>query len=541
MRLISVVSRSAALALAVSACEGPEGPAGPAGPAGEAGAAGETGPAGEAGAAGETGPAGEAGEDAACAGREALAITSVDGDGAVVFPGETAELAFNIAGNPDDVSWQFVGTAQSADGTVSLPQSPEAGTDANTFSFVPDEAGTTSFIAIATDGCTVATTRVSVTAALARLSVTHIAAGADPVSLSVRGNVVALPIVGAGMFGGLALNETDALAYGQTTTFAGLDVRELEVDVVDAGSEAVLDSLTLSFSPGKSYLAVGHFDANGELAFHFSEEPSGDFDGSSSQVQYGFLHLAGGVGEVDVLVADQSVFSNVAYGKRASELVVLTPPADAVLGVDANNDGTPEFRFDTAKATAFPAEEFAQATELGKWVYPGDRVTVVAYLADGAPVLHAINHDQGGVAYPLRITAEPPPADVTVEDAELNLSVPDAISDEETFETTNGSVSHAFVVADSGCAAGVGRVSLELGLDHAWSTDLEFFLTSPDGVEVTLGQPSNRTATSFSYDSASDFAGVTADGEWTLRAEDTSAQDSGSITTLSFNLWCAAE
>lgn len=732
MRIFSAVTKSAALALAVSACEGPEGAAGPAGPPGEAGAPGEPAAPGEAGA------------DGLCAGREALIINGVEGVDAVVFPGEEVEVAFQVGGDAANISWQFVGTAQSESGAVSLPAAPEAATEANTFTVTPAVEGTSSFIAIATDGCTVATTRFEVRAAYARVGVYHLSSAADGVQVFVDESDSPVEWIAMSFFGPMP---TTDIFPEEATSFAAMGKREAAISVYS--EDGLAGDLDATFAPGGRYLVVAHDDKFGAFTLSQLELPKFPF-ASDDSVLLTFAHLADGVGPASLGVGPDlatPLIDGVTYKSQSDELplpvgnlfayadvtddgkadvrvflgienagvlagetvvavahldgtgeiavsvhdsftvegvdallgfgfgapVLAVPPtaaeagvglvhlvpdfgaasvyagellvrlgmattvaygeaagfAKAALGVNAltiavediatpipvstpalvagdraiavahlDGDGDAAIAFikpdvsplddadgvrvhvlhahpglgevsigvdeadpaitDLAFGELSPGVELP-ALDYGFWVDansdgvydlivnapletfdlpPGSVVVVVAYLNDaGAPAFGALvlfedfdaNNFAGSLAildFVPELAVSRPYPDVTVVDDALDLAVPDRSEASDTFR-----------VNAPGCT--VDHIAAEFGFIHDYASDLAFVLVAPDGTSAELGGPSSASATSFSYESASDFAGVSADGEWTLIVADDSSGDTGTVTTLAVNVWCA--
>lgn len=206
MRMQRWVGILAILLLAGMGCGGADGKDGAPGQPGEPGQQGERGPQGDKGATGEPGqqgprgtdgqpgiqgPAGPAGadgqngQDAHCAGVEPLKIVEVHGAGSTVFVGDTVELEFEYAGGLDDVTVQFAGTALHTDGSAGLPPTPSATGEPNTYTFTL-EAKTAAYVAIATDGCSVATTNFSVFTDKARLSLMNLYPFEDAIAFKNR-------------------------------------------------------------------------------------------------------------------------------------------------------------------------------------------------------------------------------------------------------------------------------------------------------------------------------------------------------------------
>jgi|GEM_PF-5832228 len=445
MRAFKTWTIAASLAVLAAGCadgtDGEQGPVGTAGTAGQTGATGETGATGAtgstgtAGATGETGATGatgEAGMDSPCADKPLLTIASVDGAGSVIFPGEVVEVTFNYAEAAEGVVYQFVATQQAEDGAVTLPAAPTE-TATNVFEVTLNAAGTADYVVIATNGCSVATTRFQVTADTASISFSHLSpeTGAVGIALTESGNRISLPVIVEDFFNVITAGTTNSLVFQQTTLSLLVDKRALSFDVVDNATSALISTLALEFRPGGAYIAVAYTNEAGEAAFFFDEEPIGAVDNSEDVAQYSFVHLAPGATPVDVSVGDDAavIFKSTEYGTRADELIEIAP-ADLLLNIDVGGDGFIDFVADTSVVVLVPVENLPLEdglVPLGDWVVPGDYVTFIAhYNLDGGLQLHILNTTGNGVVFPLTVAAKQPPAGI--DDAAISFAhlVPDA-------------------------------------------------------------------------------------------------------------------
>lgn len=367
MRAFKMWTIAASLAVLAVGCadgadgeQGPVGPEGPPGQAGEPGAAGAAGPAGPTGPAGTNGDDGEDGEDSPCAETPLLTIDDIEGNGAVVFPGEAVNVAFDIVEGAGDVTYQFVGTQSNDDGTVSLPGQPVAD-GANSFDVTLSQAGTADFVVIATNGCSVATSRFSVTAASALVGVYHLSAQTDTVEIFPTDGADPLMWTVLSLFG---LFEDSELFPGDATAFEAVGQRELGIEAYAGISVAA--STTLNFAPARRYLVVAHDDRDGMLVltqFELDKFPYA----SDTEVLFRFAHAADGI-PAPVLAADPglatTLVSGVAYQQQSTPLPLAV--ADFFVYADVTEDGTADARV------------FLPLTEAQ--ILPGETVLAIAHL-----------------------------------------------------------------------------------------------------------------------------------------------------------------
>lgn len=383
MRAFKMWTIAASLAVLAAGCadgndgaQGPTGTQGQQGDPGVSGPAGETGPAGPAGPAGETGApgaAGEAGKDSPCADKPLLNITSVDGAGAVVFPGETVEVTFNYDGAADGVVYQFVATQVGEDGTVSLPPAPtSSGTNAVEVSLAG--AGTADYVVIATNGCSVATTRFQVTTASAKVGIFHLSENAGDIEILKDGSADSM--VWRSVFGGY-LFESPTLMPFDATLFESVSVRALAVSVVDDAALS-LATATLNFAPGQRYLVVAHDDVDGNLVL--TQFTAAKFPyASDTEILLSFGHVAAGI-PAPVFATDPGLTDPLIQGVeyQAQSALLSLGVADFFLYGDVTEDNIADMRV------------YLRLDAAG--VLPGETAMAIAYLDIDGEVAVAI-HD----------------------------------------------------------------------------------------------------------------------------------------------------
>lgn len=87
----------------------------------------------------------------------------------------------------------------------------------------------------------------------------------------------------------------------------------------------------------------------------------------------------------------------------------------------------------------------------------------------------------------------------------------------------------------------IETVTLDLGINHSFASDLSIYLTSPDGTESTL---TNRTGNGIDLDGwkfeSNAFMGEDSGGTWTLRIVDNAAGDVGTYSSATLGVFGAA-
>ncbi len=511
-------------ATGATGAQGETGATGAAGPAGAAGAQGDKGDKGDKGDTGAAGTPGQNGEDGLCAGVTQLAISDVAGNEAPVFPGEAIELAIDFDGGGDKVEVQFIGTALLADGTATIPTLPAEGAGPGLFDVTPELEGVYTYVAIATDGCTVATTTFTVEVKTAIVSIVHLYGGAGRVGFGLPDQE--LFITGT-ISPGAAYAGYFAIPWRTLNLDLYPDANADNAPDVDATPIALP---TQTFEPGGRYIVVAHSDAAGELAVTTIEPDQAIID-SPTEFRIQLAHVAGGAGPVDVAADPEFttlLFTDVAFGQVTEGSLLV--PDDYMTYVDLDNDADPEFEVGLPFGTrgTFPGEYVV----VFAWIDAADRLAIFVHNtgADGTADQHAL------FQFPGTISTYVGPPDFVRATETLALAVPDGDLDEE-FNTILGEVSTTFAVAGSTCTTPF-RIDFAFGITHTWSTDLDFFLTPPGGTEVAIGGPTLRTATSYEFTTETLFAGATVDGTWTLRVTDNASGDTGTIDTMDMSVWC---
>jgi hypothetical protein len=537
MRNYKFLTALAGCAVLGTACaeDGKDGAVGPAGEKGDKGDQGEQGSAGEVGPAGPAGAQGEAGADAPCAANPQLAIEGVVGVADAVFPGVATEFELELAGGGDDVTVQFIGTAKLLNGMATVPATPVAGDASGAFAVTPDAEGDYTYVAIATDGCSVATTTFSLRVRSALVSIVHVFPGAEDVGFMPRGGDVPLYMVVQSFFGPQAV-----ATVAQGSTFPGyfrITQSELNLDMYpDANADGMPDLNaapiavpTLNLMPDERVVVAAYADANGDLDWAVLRPDQKLLD-SDANARFQFAHLAGGVGPVDISTSETmspAIVADAALGSLS--LGLLLPPLDYTVFVDADDDLSPDFQVELPFET--------------NQVLPGDYVIIFAWLdANGA--LRILNHDTGGdgtqyegMVFPFEGTVQTLRG---AADASGSLSGPLTVADEE-------SASGDIVIADSACANGAGVVEVAYDLtvsapdpDEYPSTDYAILLMSPGGTEVEVTYDIARDALSGTVTDIFDFQGETVDGTWMVTLVDAYGgyDTEATLNAATVNVWC---
>lgn len=543
MRVYKWMATVASVGLLGTGCaeDGKDGAAGATGPAGATGAQGEKGDTGDQGAAGaagatgaqgdkgDKGDTGEAGEDGLCAGVSQLTIDGVLGNADPVFPGEVAEVELDFGGGGDKVEVQFVSTATMLNGMATIPAAPEDGAAPGLFDITPEFEGDYSFVAIATDGCTVATTTFTLKVRSALVSIVHVHGGSGDVGFVVRGTDQILYQQVEGFLGPQLV-----AAIGPGESFPGyfripqssidLDLFPATGGIPDLTATAV-QLPTLNLQPNGRYIVAAYGDAEGDLAVKVITPDQSIID-SPTDARVQFAHLAGGVGPVDLsATADMAtpVFADVALGDVTPGTLLAV--ADYTLFLDADGDAEPELEI------GLPFET--------NQVLPGDYVVAFAWTnADGD--VKVLVHDTGGdgtqyegLIFPFAGTVTvflPPP------DASASIAAPVTLLEDDYF----GSATLA-VTGPAGCV--LAQVFLDYTQDPTngtYNNEVEYTLTSPTGTEILLGPGTggNGNLESGRFDASEDFLGEAVDGNWVVDIEDTYGGGVG-VSALTLSIYCA--
>lgn len=518
---------------------GATGPAGAQGEQGEKGDTGDQGPAGPAGAQGEKGDKGDKGddgEDGLCAGVPQLAIDGVLGNADPVFPGEVTEVELDFTGGGDKVEVQFIATATLLNGMATIPAAPAEGAGPGLFDITPEFEGDYTFVAIATDGCTVATTTFDLKVRSALVSIVHVYGGADTVGFAVRGTEQILFQQVQGLFGPQLV-----AAIGPGQTFPGyfrIPQSQIELDLFPATggvpdlSAAPVQLPTLNLVPDGRYIVAAYGDAEGDLAVAVFTPDQAMID-SMTDTRVQFAHLAGGVGPVDVsATADMEtpLFSDVALGTLTAGSLLAV--ADYTVFVDVDDDAEPNIE------VGLPLET--------SQVLPGDYVVVIAWV-DSTGNVRILVHDTGGDGTQYENQIFPFAGTVTVflppPDVSWTLDAPVTILERETADPIEFVEVTMTVDGPDGCT--VGQLYLDYTQDPqgiTYNEEVLYTLTSPTGtvVELGYGMAANSSPESGRFDGSLDFADEAVDGDWTLVVEDTYT-DGVVISELVLSIYCAEE
>ncbi|NMB73561.1 MAG: DUF4397 domain-containing protein [Myxococcales bacterium] len=212
-----------------------------------------------------------------------------------------------------------------------LPELP-SGTRANVFA-VSDSQGNVALLAQSQDG-----------------SVAKIAPRAKPDPSSIRVLHLGRDVGGVDIWANGAGPAVEGLVFSKSTDYLTLDSGTYTFDVVPAGgviADSALKIAGLLLGPGVSYTAVAYGDArSGKLSAVLLEEDLSSVPGGQIRVRP--IHAAYGVGQVDIWKVNGTpaeLYSEVDYGAVGAYALL---PADSpiVLGLDVNDDATPDVTFD---------------------------------------------------------------------------------------------------------------------------------------------------------------------------------------------------
>ncbi len=321
--------------------------AGVAGVDGSAGEPGTPGMPGMPGAPGTPGPKGEPGGGGNC-GAAPIEITGITGVESTPYFRGFEGAPITVATNAQDPTITFIATG------VTFAPTANAGEYTFTSSVVAQGIGVA---VVATDGCTTAIDTFvipSVVAAETTVRIVHLFPPAGPVHVREAGSTDNLVTVSFGTSSQPVLVESGDYTF---------DIVDVDLD------DIVLTSPQLTLAPGANVTIVAHMDASDDLALLvLNDDVSAP---AAGQARVRAIHLAGGVGDVDILnlSADPvaALFSDVAFGTAATAIEV--PAAQYEIGIDADDDGTADFEY------ALP--------ELPE----GVSANVFAFLRDGEPAL----------------------------------------------------------------------------------------------------------------------------------------------------------
>jgi hypothetical protein len=528
MRTYKLMAAVASCAVLGTACaeDGKDGAVGPAGEKGDKGDQGDKGDTGEAGPAGPAGETGPAGADAPCAANPLLTITGVNGVADPVFPGAEAEFEIETDGGGDDVTVQFIGTAELLNGMATVPPTPTG--KGGLFTVTPEVEGTFNYVAIATDGCSVATTSFTIEVRSALVSIVHIFPGAEDVGFVPRGEEVPLFQVVNGFFGPQAVatvpqGGTFPAYFRLAQNQLDLDLYpDLDLDGLPDTDAAPTPVPTLNLAPNDRIVVVAHADDEGALAFTVLNPDQSKVEGDAN-ARFQFGHFASGVGPVDISTSDTmapAIVSDAAFGSLSAGL--LLPPLDYTVFVDADDDASPNFQVELPFET--------------NQVLPGDYVLILAWL-DAEGSLRIFNHDTGGDGTQYEGMIFPFEGDVTP-----ILGPPDVTGYYQgSLETTSVLDIPLEVEADASCLVSMLTLDYDVTtMGDTYGTDIDYSLTAPDSTFSYLGNGELGAAGNEvgMFDASADFAEVAANGTWTLTVEDTWG-DGVMVNSAKLNVYCA--
>ena len=166
------------------------------------------------------------------------------------------------------------------------------------------------------------------------------------------------------------------LGFTQGTDYLEIPAGPHSIAVTAAGAGASMPVLEVDgaeLREGRYYTAIAFDELASPTGAIFVSDAIGTIP--SGRVRLRAVHAAVGIGQVDVWALPETgdpelLFENVDFGDAADELDV--PPGAHRLGIDANDDGTPDLRFDLPDLSAGTHVNLFAATD-----------------ADGAPFLLA--------------------------------------------------------------------------------------------------------------------------------------------------------
>ncbi len=486
-KILTVIGAVAAMA----GCAGEDGADGAAGAKGDPGAPGTPGEPGEPGTPGTPGTNGTNGTDGVCAGVAPLVVDEVDVD-AVVFPDSEVALSFALSGGRAPYGVTFMGITELADGRAVVPATPTAGAEPLSYTLQTGAEGTSRYVAIITDGCTVATADVVVRAVAARVSFVHLYPDLGAVGLTRRGETTLLqPTRSAGESG-------DYLVVTEPSLELDLYPDADNNNVIDADADPI-ELRALDLAPGDHRLLVAHADAAGDLQFAVLSPEQSPYTNAALRVQLAnFAPDVASVALADNDALTAPAFDDVAFATLSG--TALLSAGTRTLYMDSDGDDLPNHEISVplvAPATA------------------GDYVVLFAWRdADGAMRLagHVTDVDSafapGGVS---SFSAEVRPY-LGSPDETARVATPTPVDPESTadFELD--------LQADADCAVANLVVRYDIvTVSPTWASDVSFALTAPSGTTYTLGRGTAGTggAESGKFETqAPRFEGV--DGTWTV-------------------------
>ncbi len=250
------------------------------------------------------------------------------------------------------------------DVSFAIPQLP-GGTQVNLFA-VNDAEGSPFLIAQLPDSSTVRIDPEPPPQA-ANLRVLHLSPDAPNVDIFVNGDPTA------------AISN---LSFLSGTSYSPLPGASYAFDIAPAGagiSSSVLNIPSLALTGGEYYSAVAYGRVSALTAMALSDDSRGL---AADRIRVQVAHTAAAVGEVDIwnITGGQAspLLENVPFG--ASAVLPDLPVAAYEVGIDANNDGSPDLTYSIPE---LPGGTFVNLFAVSD---ADDQVWLVAWLPDGSVV-----------------------------------------------------------------------------------------------------------------------------------------------------------
>lgn len=145
------------------------------------------------------------------------------------------------------------------------------------------------------------------------------------------------------------------LAFEQGTNYLEVPSGSYDIAVAPAGAgiaATVLSVPSLPLEPKKAYTAVAYNNVGAIRALALEDVLA---TSSIGVIRVRAIHTAAGVGEVDIWNipdgggAPMMIVENLAFGEASNSLEL--PPGHYTLGIDVNNDATPDLRFNLPTLT----------------------------------------------------------------------------------------------------------------------------------------------------------------------------------------------
>jgi subtilisin-like proprotein convertase family protein len=462
---------------------------------------GATGTDGTDGATGADGTSGDDGADGLCADATQVEITgltdlptdTIDAyyatDAVTVETNAPGELTYTVAGYGLDYEW-----------------------DGDTFTVTPTTDSPSSQVIVATDGCSTATYQFDVAAevGVAWVNFVHLYDGAPSADLTLTGDDLEDAVIGG---------------LGLATQTGYLEVTAMPWSFDLWADEAVVATLDTLEPRGEGvYTVVIYSDAGAVATMVIDDDISEVVTEDAARVRA--THVADTLGQIDIwdTVAGTALFSDIDFGTSSADTDV--PTGEYTVGIDADDDGTSDYGFETVDLTGLE----------------GAPINVFAYMHSGTPFLF-VSAPWYGVYE--RILPDPLPAASTTSTGSSTPAM-----DITDYDYTVGLVSDydAIELAD---ACTVLDVTVNVDISHTWKGDLNVNLWSPDGTMVALhdrtggsandivgSYVSDGTGTLTSADDLNMFLFADGTGDWTLELIDNAGGDTGTLNSWDITLGC---